>query len=101
MLFDDLRYEPTLQAQKLGKADVLTTRLLMQDKQSPVTFWQVGHFESQALHVPFFKAVMYWPATQLHVFWVVSAVKVLLQVLQTPVLKLHLAQFAGQGKQLF
>ena len=44
---------------------------------------------------------MYWPATQLHVFWVVSEVKVLLQVLQTPVLKLHLAQFAGQGKQLF
>jgi len=62
---------------------------------------QVGHFESQDLQVPFFAAVIYWPLTQLHALLAVSAVKVALQAVHTPVLKLQVAQFAGQAKQLF
>jgi len=88
-------------AHGLGATDVFTARLFTQVKQLPVKSSQVGHRAGHDLHTPFLAAVMYSPELQLQVLAAVLAVKVELQLVQTPVLKSHCAQFAGHAKQLF
>lgn len=52
------------------------------------------------MQAPFFKALIYWPETQLQVFVLVFAVKVLAHAEQIPVPKEHVAQLLGQAKQV-
>lgn len=91
------RYFPDGQAHIFA---VFTTKLLTQVKQPPVISEHVGQRALQARQTPLFVAVMYYPVKHLQALFWVSAVKVALHEVQTPVLNEQVAQLEGQATQM-
>ena len=99
MLLTVLRNFPAVHAHRFGVA-VFTTKLLTQERQSPVRSLQVGQRALQAWQTPLVVAVMNWLMLHLQALLAVSAVKVALQALHIPVLNEQVAQLEGHARQL-